>query len=138
MLGRFGIRTVFGLRTEEERGVEPDDLPDGAQLVVCDVLADSQHSPPAQLKIALTIPLAERMLGGGNAVTFFEAGYREIVSLPSALAAYRHVSGAVERFLLVRGERVVWVATRLMAMIDMGRTSGGKGPSRVRVSLLSR
>jgi protein-tyrosine phosphatase len=32
--------------------------------------------------------LAEQMLGGGKAVQLFERGYREIVSLPSALSAY--------------------------------------------------
>jgi protein-tyrosine phosphatase len=31
------------------------------------------------------------MLGGGKAVTLFDSAYREIVSLPSALAAYRRM-----------------------------------------------
>jgi len=39
-----------------------------------------------------------------------------------ALEDCRHVSGAFERFLLVRGERVVRVATRLMA----GERRGGR------------
>ncbi len=85
----IGIRTVFDLRTEDERRAQPDSLPDGTRLVVCDVLADSQHAAPAQLMKALSDPaLAEQMLGGGRAVALFEQGYREIVSLPSALAAY--------------------------------------------------
>jgi protein-tyrosine phosphatase len=91
-LGQFGIRTVFDLRTENERSAEPDQLPDGAQLVVCDVLADSQDAAPAQLMNALTDPaLVEQMLGGDRAVTLFDSAYREIVSLPSALAAYRRM-----------------------------------------------
>jgi protein-tyrosine phosphatase len=60
--------------------------------VVCDVLADSQDAAPAQLMNALTDPaLAEQMLGGDKAVTLFDSAYREIVSLPSALSAYRRM-----------------------------------------------
>lgn len=87
--GRLGIQTVFDLRTEGEREAQPDHVPDGAQLVICDVLADSQQTAPTQLAKVLTDPaLAEQMLGGGKAAALFEHGYREIVSLPSALAAY--------------------------------------------------
>ena len=90
--GRLGIRTVFDLRTEAERRSEPDHVPDGTQLVVCDVLADSQNAAPAQLKNALSDPaLAEQTLGHGKAVTLFEHAYREMVSLPSALTAYRRM-----------------------------------------------
>jgi protein-tyrosine phosphatase len=41
------------------------------------------------MKVLSDPPLAEEMLGEGKAVQLFEHGYREIVSLPSALAAYR-------------------------------------------------
>jgi transposase len=44
-----------------------------------------------------------------------------------ALEDCRHVSGAFERFLLVSGERVVGVATRLMA--DQRRASRDRGKS---------
>ena len=43
-----------------------------------------------------------------------------------ALEDCRHVSGAFERFLLVRGERVVRVATRLMAGERRGGRERGK------------
>src|SRR5215210_1974305 len=43
-----------------------------------------------------------------------------------ALEDCRHVSGAFERFLLVRGERVVRVATRLMAGARRGGRDRGK------------
>jgi protein-tyrosine phosphatase len=86
----LGIRTVFDLRTEAERTAEPDVVPEGAELVVCDVLKDSQTAAPAQLMKVLSDPaLAEQMLGDGKAVQLFENGYRQIVSMPSALAAYR-------------------------------------------------
>lgn len=89
---RLGIRTVFDLRTEEERRAQPDHVPEDVRLVVCDVLADSQHAAPAQLLKALTDPVAaERLLGDGRAAALFQQGYREIVSLPSALTAYRRM-----------------------------------------------
>ncbi len=65
-------------------------MPQGTEQVVCDVLKDSQSAAPAALLKVLSDPaLAEKMLGDGRAVQMFEKGYREIVSLPSALAAYR-------------------------------------------------
>ena len=88
--GELGIRTVFDLRTEAERSAEADVVLEGTEFIVCDVLKDSQSGAPAQLmKVLSDPPLAEQMLGDGKAVQLFEKGYREIVSLPSALAAYR-------------------------------------------------
>ena len=92
----LGIRVVFDLRTEPERSAEPDVVPDGTAQVVCDVLKDSQGAAPALLGKVLADPaFAEQMLGGGKAVQLFERGYREIVSLPSALSAYREFFGAI-------------------------------------------
>ena len=89
---KLEIRTVFDLRTEAERTAEPDVVPDGTEQVVCDVLKDSQGAAPALLGKILSDPgFADEMLGGGKAVQLFERGYREIVSLPSALVAYREL-----------------------------------------------
>lgn len=102
-LDRFaelGIRTVFDLRTESERLAEPDVVPEGVKPVVCDVLKDSPGSGPAQLMKVLSDPsLAAQMLGEGKSLKLFEKGYREIVSLPSALGAFRtfFTSIAVDR-----------------------------------------
>jgi protein-tyrosine phosphatase len=86
----LGIRTVFDMRTAPERSAEPDVVPEDTELVICDVLKDSQSAAPAALMKVLSDPaLAEQMLGDGKAVQMFEKGYREIISLPSALAAYR-------------------------------------------------
>jgi protein-tyrosine phosphatase len=94
--GRLGIRTVFDLRTEGEREAEPDRLPGGTELVVCNVLADSQQTAPAQLQRVLTdAALAQRVLGDGKAAELFAQAYRDIVSLPSALAAYRRLFTAI-------------------------------------------
>lgn len=89
-LAALGIRTVYDLRTGGERDAEPDRLLDGARLVIADVLADAAGAAPAQLLALLHDPrLAERRLSGGQAAALFAQGYRDIVSLPSALAAYR-------------------------------------------------
>ncbi len=90
---KLGISTVFDLRTAAERQAEPDVVPEGTKQVVCDVLKDSQRAAPAHLLEVLSDPaFAEQMLGGGKALQLFERGYREIVSLPSALSAYREFS----------------------------------------------
>ena len=86
----LGIRTVFDLRTEDERKAQPDVVPAGAEEVVCDVLAGDKQTAPAQLYQVLGDPVAAgKMLGGGKAVALFEHGYRQTVGLPSALTAYR-------------------------------------------------
>jgi protein-tyrosine phosphatase len=81
---------VFDLRTAAERESAPDVVPDGAEYVICDVLEDSQNAAPALLGKVLSDPsIAQQMLGGDKTSKLFENGYREIVSLPSALSAYR-------------------------------------------------
>ncbi len=86
----LGVRTVYDLRTSAERAAEPDVVSAGTEVVVCDVLADSQDAAPASLLQVLEDPeAAKALLGGSRATEMFEKGYREIVSLPSALASYR-------------------------------------------------
>ena len=85
----LGLRAVYDLRTEAERTAEPDRLPEGAAGIVVDVLADAPGATPAQLLAVLADPpAATAMLGGGKALAMFEQGYRQVVSLESALAAY--------------------------------------------------
>ena len=85
----LGIRSVYDLRTGAERTAQPDRLPTGTEYIVLDVLKDSADAVPAQLLKVRTDPrAAEEMLGGGKAKPLFEHGYREIVTLRSACAAY--------------------------------------------------
>lgn len=94
----LGIRVVFDLRTAAEHTAEPDVVPERTEQVVCDVLKDWQGAAPAQLPRVIPDPaLAERMLGEGRAIQLFERGYRGIVSLPSALGAYREFFGRIAR-----------------------------------------
>ncbi len=91
-LAALGLRTVFDLRTEAERESAPDRVPGGAQLVVCDVLADSETASAADLPRLLADPqLAKDVLGGARIAELFGTAYRDVVSKPSALAAYRRM-----------------------------------------------
>jgi len=86
----LGIHTVFDLRTEPERAAEPDVVPEGTEQVVCDVLKGAPGAAPAQVIKAISDPAAAAdMFGGDKALQLFQGGYRQNVSLPSALAAYR-------------------------------------------------
>ena len=122
----LGIRAVFDMRTAAERQAEPDVVPEGTEQVVCDVLKDSQSAAPAQILKVLSDPaLAEQVLGGGKAVQIFEQGYREIVSLPSALGAYRAFFTAIAQdahrpalFHCTTGkDRTGWAAAAMLLLL---------------------
>lgn len=87
---RLGVRTVFDLRTEAERAAAPDILPEQVRTVVCDVLGESADAAPAQMmEVAADPARAAEMFGDGKALELFEGAYRQIVSSPGALRAYR-------------------------------------------------
>lgn len=94
VVAALGLRTVIDFRTDAERGAHPDRIPDGARLLVHDVLADKLRSgkiPAAtQLKDLLSDPaMAQEHLGGGKVQALFADTYRSFVSTASAQAAYR-------------------------------------------------
>jgi len=88
----LGIRSVYDLRTEAERTLQPDMLPPNTQHVVVDVYADAVNAAPAALLTVMTDPkAAEELLGDGKGLALFEVGYRDIVRLRSAQAGYRRL-----------------------------------------------
>lgn len=88
----LGLRTVFDLRTEAERESRPDRLPNGATLVVCDVMAGREDATPAQLGALLDDPAqAKELIGDGKSEEFMRAAYRQIVTTPAAHEAYRQL-----------------------------------------------
>jgi protein-tyrosine phosphatase len=124
----LGIRSIYDLRTEEERNGQPDRVPPGTGYVVCDVLKDSQDAAPAQLMKASSDPkLAEEMLGSGKAFLLFERGYRQTLSLPSALAAYRRLFSDLSRdehrpalFHCTGGkDRTGWAAASILTLLGV-------------------
>lgn len=62
--GKLGIRSVFDLRTAEERTVNPNQVPAGTEYIVIDVLQDAQGASPALMAKVLGDPkFAEGLLG---------------------------------------------------------------------------
>ena len=85
----LGVRTVYDLRSAAECERKPDTVPDGAQRVLCDVMADSTHGAPVHVAQLLENPTkADELLAGGKSVFLFERGYRELIDLPSAQVNY--------------------------------------------------
>lgn len=86
----LGIRTVYDLRTVDERKANANVLPTGTEYIVLDILADRPGAGPAQMLQVLSDPkAAEDLLGDGKAVKIFEESYRQFLSLPSATTGYR-------------------------------------------------
>ncbi len=86
----LGIRTVYDLRTADERTANANVVPTGTEYIVLDVLADRPGAGPAQMMQVLSDPsAAERLLGDGKAVKIFEESYRQFLTLPSARTGYR-------------------------------------------------
>lgn len=90
-LAELGLVTVFDLRTASERDAAPDRAPGTAREVPLDVLADKvSGSMAAQLQNVLDDPLIlEKYLSDAHAMDLFLETYRDLITLPSALAAYR-------------------------------------------------
>jgi protein-tyrosine phosphatase len=124
---QLGIRSVYDMRTELERAAEPDRLPDGAELIVVDVLRGHKGAAPAELHRVLSDPeAAKALLGDGKAVTLFVSAYREIVSLDSALDAYRlffsdlALDHTPALFHCTTGKgRTGWAAAALLMLLDV-------------------
>jgi protein-tyrosine phosphatase len=124
----LGIRSVYDLRTENERSAQPDRLPPGTEHVVVDVFKDSVDAAPAQLFSVMSDPkAAEEMLGDGKGLTLFEAGYREIVSLPGAGAEYGRMFTDLTRekhrpalFHCTTGkDRTGWAAASMLMLLGV-------------------
>jgi protein-tyrosine phosphatase len=129
-VGAFGLRTVYDLRTEAERTAQPDRALDGVEHVVVDVLAGSKDAAPAELIGLLSDPEGAReMLGDGKAEALFTGAYREIVSLPSALAGYRALftglADATRRPALYHcttgKDRTGWATAALLSLLGVER-----------------
>jgi protein-tyrosine phosphatase len=124
----LGLRSVYDLRTEAERSLQPDRLPPGVEYIVVDVLADAADAAPAQLlQVASDPQAAEEMLGGGKGMKLFERGYREIVGLGSARAGYRRLFSDLAReerrpalFHCTTGkDRTGWAAAALLMLLGV-------------------
>lgn len=91
-LEALGLTTVYDLRSAHESEAIPDPALPGASNIALDVLADAQMSIPANIGAVLADPAvvaeADEMLSGGKAREMISGTYREMITLPSATAAY--------------------------------------------------
>ena len=129
----LGITTVYDLRTTAERDALPDRVPDGTEDVHLDVLADAPGNPAAHaadLPALLSDPAAASvLLGGDKLLGLFSAAYRQVVSLPSAVAGYRTmyrgIADAGRRpslFHCTTGkDRTGWGAAALLSLLGVDR-----------------
>ncbi|MFG2880541.1 tyrosine-protein phosphatase [Streptomyces sp. NPDC048337] len=126
----LGLRTVIDFRTEVERADHPDRVPDGARILIADVLADKMNSgrmpAAAQLKDLLSDPVvAEEHLGGGKAQALFGEVYRSFVNSASAHAAYRTLlteaadpdAGPLLFHCTAGKDRTGWGATIILSLL---------------------
>jgi protein-tyrosine phosphatase len=89
-LGELGIGLVIDLRGHYERRRFPDRLPAGCRYLALDVLADAEVTDPSIVGRVLSDPVGTTAwLSNGRSHQFMLNAYRDIVALPSALAAYR-------------------------------------------------
>lgn len=126
---RLEITTVYDLRTAGERSASPDQLPDGVKLVGLDVLADSTTDVAAGVGGLVSDPVGlAASLGEGRGAALLRDSYRDIVSLPSALAAYRSFyldlidptrSGAALFHCTTGKDRTGWAAASLLLLLGV-------------------
>ncbi|MEV7692737.1 tyrosine-protein phosphatase [Microbacterium sp. NPDC089189] len=128
-IAALGITTVYDLRTADEVLAQPDRLPEGTRRVALDVLAGSSLSVAARLGDLAADPRAfAASLEGGQAEQLFEDTYRDIVRLPSALAAYRALSlglidderhGAALFHCTTGKDRTGWAAASILTLLGV-------------------
>jgi protein-tyrosine phosphatase len=126
-LAGLGVRTVYDLRTDKERGVAPDRVPDGVTMIVADVLGGAVDSAAATLTTyAADVTAALRELGHGRGPDLLRDSYRQMVSLPSAVRGYRDLFAGIvaadgpSLFHCTAGkDRTGWAAAVLLTLVGV-------------------
>ncbi len=123
----LGIETIYDLRTAAERAASPDAVGQQTRILGLDVLADSSADVAADLGQLASDPSAlAATLQGGRGVALMEESYRNIVTLPSALAAYRAFfldlidperDGAALFHCTTGKDRTGWAAASLLLLL---------------------
>ncbi len=129
-LAQLGLRNVYDLRTEAEVRADPDQLPPGVAWHLLNVLADARTAAPAEIDALLRDPpRANLVLGGGRIEQQFLEGYREFVTLPSAIASYRvlfmaladDATGPAAFHCTTGKDRTGWAAAALLSLLGVQR-----------------
>ncbi len=124
----LGVRTVFDLRTAEERRSAPDRLAGRTDHVVADVIGDKVEGSPGHMLRLLADPaVAEQELGGDRSRAIWLRHYRDFVTLNSARAAYgsvfRGIAAGPRRPVLFHcstgKDRTGWAAAALLTFLGV-------------------
>lgn len=126
-LTELRVTQVYDLRTEEERGAQPDLLPDSARLQPLDVLADATSSVAATIGKIRTEPESMNdILSNGGIQQMLVESYRDFIRLPSAMLAYRELflglsdrerTGAALFHCTAGKDRTGWAAAALLMLL---------------------
>lgn len=124
---QLGVTTIYDLRTTAEISEAPDHLPAGIRSLHLDVLAGDSNSAAASEKSLFSDPSkVNAMLGDGKAEQLMLQSYREIIELPSALAAYKAYfldladpsrTGAALFHCTTGKDRTGWAAASLLTLL---------------------
>ena len=114
-LARLGIRTVYDLRTADERAERPGHVPRGARCVAPDVLRDASG-------------LARTLCDPTAPPAVVEHAYRQLVALPSALDAYKRLFHELAQrphrpallHCTTGADRTGWAAAALLLLLGVG------------------
>jgi protein-tyrosine phosphatase len=122
----LGVRTVYDLRTHGERQAAPDRLPDGIRYVIADVLGGTDSAAAALADYVTDLGAALRELGNGRGAVLLRDSYRQMVALPTAIAAYQELfRGLVDGdrpvlFHCTAGkDRTGWAAAVLLTLLGV-------------------
>ena len=123
----LGIRAVYDLRTEAERVEWPDRLPPGVTSVPVDVFAGAVHPATGEPRRGGEVDGVSALLGGATGASVFERGYRALVHLPSARAAYGRLFAGLARdggrpalmHCAVGKDRTGWAAAALLLFLGV-------------------
>lgn len=127
-LSALGLKTVFDLRNADERKNRPDQLPPGVADIWLNVQGEADAAGSGRIEQLMRSPSqANAQLGDGKAEQQFAQSYRDLVTQPSAVAAY----GALFRALSERDTlpalfhsttgkaRAGWAAAALLALLGV-------------------
>jgi protein-tyrosine phosphatase len=127
-LVRLGIRTVYDLRTRDERAEYPDRVPPGARHVALDVLDGTEGPNPAKVMAVMRdLELARKLYGNGRGAQMFFGQYRGFVDKESSRQAFgamfRDLADEHSRPALMHchggKDRTGWAAAALLLLLGV-------------------
>lgn len=123
----LGIRAVYDLRTGAEQAEWPDRLPPGVRAVPVDVFAGALDPVTKEVRASAGHDGVSALLGGADSPSVFERGYRALVHLRSARAAYGRLFAGLSRqdgrpglmHCAVGKDRTGWAAAALLLFLGV-------------------